>query len=535
MSRRIRRLSMLPTCAGLLLGLGALACSDKRDDDAAATNTNSEISTTTPADATLDTSVATSSQGGNVTASEPVVTTEATPRRTTRRSSSTVRADASAEVSANDPYAPDVSREPSRTTPAEIKAEARADVNRAEPVDATRNDPAMAPTAETKAEETVTSTSVSASATAPRAEVSATAPSAAVTTTPSRDSAAVTVTTPRAAISTTTPAPASTTPSASSSNPDAPLVPVGPAAKGFMNDPQLINVLLLANTGDSARAAEVLGASSDVAVKEKEDATTTASLGGTVAPRTRIIRVDSTDIWPPRNMHDDPRPRTRTVEIEVPVEEPRPAVSASAAVNPVTPGVSITTDAAVGTGAAEISVSAVRAFAESMVRDHTAVNARLAAMVTQDGIAPAESEKSIEVFNNNREAATTPRRVTDNASARTWLEREVRAHEQALDNIDRQLLPLAVDDELRTILEETKRTVQSHLTQARQLLGTAGSVNPTPAPKTGMETTPMPGLRTPATTDSMRIRTDSMPASRPMPADTTRPVPERSPAQPYHN
>jgi hypothetical protein len=105
------------------------------------------------------------------------------------------------------------------------------------------------------------------------------------------------------------------------------------------------------------------------------------------------------------------------------------------------------------------------------------------------------------------------RPVTDDASARAWLEREARMHQQVLTDIERQMLPLAHDDELRGILEDTRRTVQSHLTRARQLLGQAGTAMDTTREKTGMDAPGQMNMqaqpRTPGDTSRTRMPSDT--------------------------
>lgn len=61
---------------------------------------------------------------------------------------------------------------------------------------------------------------------------------------------------------------------------------------------------------------------------------------------------------------------------------------------------------------------------------------------------------------------------------RAYIEHQVSAHQEALEMIDRQLMPAAQDPQLRQTLEKAQREVEAHLEEARQIqqrLGSSGA------------------------------------------------------------
>jgi len=588
MSRINRYLPSLPICAGLLLGLGAMGCGDRRDE--ADTRSTSEYGTT----ANTDSAAVTTREGGDVAAPEsPTVsnrtttTTTTTPRRT-RRSST--------PVSEYDPYAPGAAETSRNDRAVRTDSAARTDVsvraeanvrtdsavrNEATPVEARPDRPVTEPVnprveagVEARAQVTAPETpdsvrvTVNAPARTDTARIAVNAPARtdtariainaparidsariAVNAVPPRVDTAVRVDPSRANIDSGRVAVRTDVSRAEVSGNVAPRTEVGitpgvtptpnaaesPAAGApkstVLNDAHIFNILLLANTGDSARAAAA--ALGEEAGKVKAVATVvspvtpvtptdprvkadivagtpevrTTSISGRVATPRGAIRdnmpLGEDCYFPTMNRHDDPKLKPEcedaTVDVEITTMNAAPAPAPAA--RDIQP---IGTPKTGPSGEMLVSAEPIRELAMRMQRDHTELNNRVATVVQRLNVAPSESPASIEVFNRNQ-GNTIPLTA---GNERAWLEREVQLHETSLRNVETRLLPAANDAELRQVLEDTRRQIQHHLTLMRQLLGTAGTAMPADsAVRHDMHMMPP---------DSMRMRGDS---ARP---DTTR-------------
>ena len=455
-----RRLPMLPLCVGLVVGLGALACSDRRDENAART----------------------SSEYG--TAATPAATDTATVVATTPDANANVQADRSKTEVASEPAVPARRSTARRSTPAVAS-----------------NDPYAAPRES-----------------APAAPSRAAAPTeTAATDQPIDDRAAANRSTEQNR--TGVEVAANPTPSTSDSVSRIQLENAGVLPKGpTLNDHQVMNIVLLANAGDSARAADILGdAARTTTVASGEVAMGNPPAPPAPAEAAVTVRSESASVTTPafdRSVCMDPANKAKECAT-LPPTSASVTIESDQSKAPVTSydeGRSVAPPAPAESNVAEISMDAVRSLASTMLRDHTALNARASAVAQGDNLVPTESAVSVDVFNSNREIKSED--VEDlNPAAREWLTREVRLHEEALALIESQLLPLASDDELKALLEEERQKIQSHLSMARQLLGT---------PATG---TPVP--LTPSATPDANHQEHMAPAPTPAPAtpDTLRTKP----------
>lgn len=112
---------------------------------------------------------------------------------------------------------------------------------------------------------------------------------------------------------------------------------------------------------------------------------------------------------------------------------------------------------------------AVRAFAQTMVTDHTAVNQQAADLVAKLGVTPAPSEASRDLA-----AATTAQRsalaVTPAADFdRAYVANEVAYHQSVLETLDQALIPAAENAELKALLVAVRPAFVAHLEHAKQL------------------------------------------------------------------
>ena len=116
----------------------------------------------------------------------------------------------------------------------------------------------------------------------------------------------------------------------------------------------------------------------------------------------------------------------------------------------------------------------VRRFAETMIRDHTAVNEQAAALAQRLGVTPADNPVSRDL-RSGAEAARAALESADGAGFdAAYIQREVEYHAAVLKALDETLIPGVQNDELRALLEQARAAIAGHLEQARALRGQLG-------------------------------------------------------------
>jgi putative membrane protein len=111
----------------------------------------------------------------------------------------------------------------------------------------------------------------------------------------------------------------------------------------------------------------------------------------------------------------------------------------------------------------------VKAFAQQMIKDHSAVNASATKLVTKLHVTP--------------EANATSRQLTDGGAAnlkalkdkkgaefdKAYIDHEVAYHQSVLDAVDQTLIPSAKNAELKALLEQTRPAFVAHLAHAKHV------------------------------------------------------------------
>jgi putative membrane protein len=117
---------------------------------------------------------------------------------------------------------------------------------------------------------------------------------------------------------------------------------------------------------------------------------------------------------------------------------------------------------------------AVRAFAEEMVRDHTAVNDRAIALVTRLKVTPQPNATSTSLT----EAADAKRaeldKLTGAAFDRAYVQNEVAYHRTVNGALGGTLIPNARNPELKALLQTGLKLFQEHETHAEHLAAQLG-------------------------------------------------------------
>ncbi|MGH8092993.1 MAG: DUF4142 domain-containing protein [Chthoniobacterales bacterium] len=111
----------------------------------------------------------------------------------------------------------------------------------------------------------------------------------------------------------------------------------------------------------------------------------------------------------------------------------------------------------------------VKAFAETMIRDHTAVNEKAAALAKKISLTPEASETSKSLESNGHKELATLKKMHGAEFDKAYIDNEVSYHEAVIGVLDKTLIPNAKNADLKALLETGKPIFESHLEHARQL------------------------------------------------------------------
>jgi putative membrane protein len=113
--------------------------------------------------------------------------------------------------------------------------------------------------------------------------------------------------------------------------------------------------------------------------------------------------------------------------------------------------------------------AAVRAFADDMVRDHTAVNDKALALVEKLKVTPednATSKSLVQKANADREALA---KLDDDAFDKAYVDSEVAYHRTVNGALETALIPGATNPELKALLGTGLKIFQGHEQHAEHL------------------------------------------------------------------
>ena len=116
----------------------------------------------------------------------------------------------------------------------------------------------------------------------------------------------------------------------------------------------------------------------------------------------------------------------------------------------------------------------VRAFAETMIRDHRGVNEQATALATRLGVTPTDNDVSRSLQSGAADARARLEGLDGEEFDRAYMQREVEYHQAVLDALDSTLLPNTTNAELKALLETARGAVAAHLEHARTLSESLG-------------------------------------------------------------
>lgn len=111
----------------------------------------------------------------------------------------------------------------------------------------------------------------------------------------------------------------------------------------------------------------------------------------------------------------------------------------------------------------------IRAFAETMVRDHEAVNKQAVALVTRLGVTPEENATSSSLSTDAADARRKLANLNGKAFDRAYAEREAAFHAAVNKALSSTLIPSAQNPELKELLRQGLTLFQAHQQHAEAL------------------------------------------------------------------
>jgi putative membrane protein len=111
----------------------------------------------------------------------------------------------------------------------------------------------------------------------------------------------------------------------------------------------------------------------------------------------------------------------------------------------------------------------VKAFAETMVRDHTAVNAKATALAKKLNVTPEESATSKSLKSDGDKMLAKLKGMSGAEFDKAYVDNEVSYHEAVIGVVTKTLIPSTKNAELKSLLESAGPIFTSHLEHAKQL------------------------------------------------------------------
>ena len=112
---------------------------------------------------------------------------------------------------------------------------------------------------------------------------------------------------------------------------------------------------------------------------------------------------------------------------------------------------------------------AVKEFAETMIRDHTAVNDKAIALAKKLGVTPEESDTSKRLKSNGEKELAKLKALTGAEFDKAYVDNEVSYHEAVIGLLDKTLIPNTSNAELKSLLESGRPIFVAHLEHAKKL------------------------------------------------------------------
>ncbi|HEX4340005.1 MAG TPA: DUF4142 domain-containing protein [Polyangiaceae bacterium] len=114
----------------------------------------------------------------------------------------------------------------------------------------------------------------------------------------------------------------------------------------------------------------------------------------------------------------------------------------------------------------------VKAFAQMMVKEHTAAKNKGLSIAKQLGVSPATSAKSAEVTKDGADVLKKLHDADADDFDKTYLKAQISLHEDTLKLLDGELIPKASSAQVKSLLTDMRAHVEHHLSVAHSDLDT---------------------------------------------------------------
>lgn len=111
----------------------------------------------------------------------------------------------------------------------------------------------------------------------------------------------------------------------------------------------------------------------------------------------------------------------------------------------------------------------VKEFAQLMVRDHTSVNNKAAALVKKLNVTPEESDTSRSLKSGGDQNLEKLRGLSGAEFDKAYIDNEVTYHESVIKAVQDTLIPNAKNAELKSLLQSAAPVFVSHLNHAKEV------------------------------------------------------------------
>lgn len=111
----------------------------------------------------------------------------------------------------------------------------------------------------------------------------------------------------------------------------------------------------------------------------------------------------------------------------------------------------------------------VKAFAERMVADHTAVNQQAIALVQKLHVTPQDNATSKGLREGGAATLSRLKGLSGGAFDKAYVDNEVSYHQTVLDALDKTLIPSASNAELKALLVKVRPAFVEHLEHAKHI------------------------------------------------------------------
>ncbi|HWL52095.1 MAG TPA: DUF4142 domain-containing protein [Chthoniobacteraceae bacterium] len=122
--------------------------------------------------------------------------------------------------------------------------------------------------------------------------------------------------------------------------------------------------------------------------------------------------------------------------------------------------------------AAKSTDAAIKAFADQMVTDHTAVNQSAVDLVTKLKVTPEANATSKSLEEGGAKNLAHLQTLKGKALDHAYVDHEVAYHAQVIDALDQTLIPNAKNEELKALLVKVRPAFVQHLEHAKHLQAT---------------------------------------------------------------